>query len=57
MVGYPLDPAEKAAVERALGEVEHVRSNGNGRESQGPASSDDRSEQSGPEAGKSASES
>jgi hypothetical protein len=28
MLGYPLDPAEKAAVEHALSEVEHARSNG-----------------------------
>jgi len=28
MVGYPLDPAEKAAVENALSEVKHARSNG-----------------------------
>jgi hypothetical protein len=28
MVGYPLDPAEKAAVEHALSEVKHARSNG-----------------------------
>ncbi len=57
MVGYPLDSAEKAAVEHALSEVKHARSNGNGRESQGYAGSDDRSEQSGSEAAKSASES
>lgn len=28
MLGYPLDSAEKAAVEHALSEVEHARSNG-----------------------------
>ncbi len=28
MAGYPLDPAEKAAVEHALSEVERARSNG-----------------------------
>jgi hypothetical protein len=55
MIGYPLDSAEKAAVERALNEVEHVRSNGNGRQSQGSASSNDRSEQNGREGIKSTS--
>jgi hypothetical protein len=28
MSGYPLDPAEKAAVKHALSEVQHARSNG-----------------------------
>lgn len=28
MLGYPLDPAEKAAVAHALSQVEHARSNG-----------------------------
>lgn len=57
MVGYPLDPAEKTAVEHALSEVRHARSNGDGRESQGPAGSDGGSEQNGREATKSVSES
>jgi hypothetical protein len=30
MRGYPLDPVEKAALEHALHEVEHSRSNGSG---------------------------
>ena len=47
MWGYPLDPAEKAAVEHALTEVEHARSNGSVRGKSEPSSPINHNQQNG----------
>jgi hypothetical protein len=42
MRGYPLDPAEKAAVEHAMRKVEHADANGAAREDRKPRRNDER---------------